>query len=455
MKRKTRLSLTALAFLLTGLVILTIARWETWFGNPPEAPYLPANRPERILLTFGNDGPQSRMLSWICDTVVRSSHVELQDSILGTEQCVAAQGEIFVSRSGKGAYYRATLPQLEPGHVYRYRVCSGTTHSPWHRFVMPLRDMAQPDDFELLYFGDVQDTLGGNTHRLVMDAWRMHPEAEFVLLGGDLIERPTHTYWNEAFRGLDSLAQSLPILATTGNHEYLKYPIRKLERRFALTFPYFLASQVGQNHVYTLPYREAQFYLLDSNRELPYLNTQRNWLSQAFENSRARWNIVVLHHPIYSAKGKSNNFLQRMFFADLINDNADLVLQGHEHAYARMTQHDEQGRATTPLYLVSHCSPKHYRIQLDERFDRYGTGHQYYQSICVSGNTLSLRTYDAHTQELYDAVDIVKGEHDQATIVDRAQNIPERLDFQPHPGNKKDAAFAQRIADYKRKKGLK
>lgn len=455
MKRKTRFSLAFATLVVAALVVLTIVRWGAWFGNPPEAPYLPEPTPQRILLTFGNDGPCSRLLSWVCDTVVRPSYIELHDSTINTQVCLPAEGEVFVSRSGKAAYYHAALPQLEAGHVYGYRVQSGKAVSSWHRFAMPCHDSRQPGDFEFLYFGDVQDSLGGDTHRLVMNAWRMHPDVEFALFGGDLIERPTHEYWNEAFRGIDSLAQSLPILAVTGNHEYLKYPIRKLEHRFALTFPYFLASKRDENHVYTLPYRDAQLYLLDSNRELPFLTAQRNWLSKSLEESRARWNIVALHHPIYSAKGTSNNLVHRALFAEMLNDNVDLVLQGHEHAYARMTQCDDQGRKTTPVYLVSHCSPKHYRIQLDERFDRYGTGHQYYQTICVSGNTLALRTYDAHTHALYDAIDIVKGEHDQSIIVDRAKNIPERLDFQARPGNKKDAAFAQRIADYKRKKGLK
>lgn len=455
MTRKTRFSLAGAGLIVIGLVVLCIVRWETWFGNPPEMPYVPAATPQRVLLTFGNDGPNTRLLSWMCDTVVRPSHVELYDSTTDDSICLPAEGEVFASRSGRAAYYRAALPHLEPAHVYRYRVLTGRAASAWQQLVMPQYDSRQPGEFEFLYFGDIQDTLGGNTARLLQEAWARHPDIHFALFGGDLIERPTHEYWNEAFRGLGKMAQSLPILAVTGNHEYLKYPIRELEHRYTLTFPYFLASKKGDNHVYTLNYHDAQFYLLDSNREVPYLLEQRQWLSQALDESRARWNIAVLHHPIYSAKGTTNNLPHRALFAHLLNENVDLVLQGHEHAYARMTQHDEQGRKTPPLYIVSHCSPKHYRIQFDERFDRFGTGHAYYQSICVSGNTLSLRTYDAHTHELYDAVDIVKGEHDHATIIDHAQQWPERLDFTPRPGNKKDAAFAQRIADYKKKKGWK
>ncbi|MBV7609710.1 metallophosphoesterase family protein, partial [Escherichia coli] len=103
--------------------------------------------------------------------------------------------------------------------------------------------------------------------------------------------------------------------------------------------------------------------MLDSNREFFYLWSQKEWLEKELQTSDARWKIVVLHHPLYSVKGKYNNLAQKTIFNSLIQKyNVDLVLQGHEHAYARMTLHDEQGSATPPVYTVSHCSPKSYRI---------------------------------------------------------------------------------------------
>ena len=46
-----------------------------------------------------------------------------------------------------------------------------------------------------------------------------------------------------------------------------------------------------------------------------------------------------------------NNLAQKTIFNSLIQKyNVDLVLQGHEHAYARMTLHDEQGSATPPFW---------------------------------------------------------------------------------------------------------
>ena len=73
----------------------------------------------------------------------------------------------------------------------------------------------------------------------------------------------------------------------------------------------------------------------------------------------------------------------------------------------------------------------------------------------MRGDTLQMNTFDAATGRLYDRVDIVKGMHDQVRIVDEGKRIPEILRFTPRPGNKKDAAFADRIRDYKRRKGIR
>lgn len=451
MTLKKKISLGSLAMIATALVVLTIVRWEVWFGNPPEAPYVPSTTPTRVLLTFGDEGEMSRNVSWMCDTVLHKSYLEIRTVGSDTAQTINAEGEVFTSRSGKAAYYVARLKQLVGGQTYRYRVVTHGKASPWYEFAVTSPEVKK--DVSFLYFGDIQDTINGVTNRYVRQAWQQHPASDFVVFGGDLTERPTDAFWHETFRSIDGIAQSLPVLCVTGNHEYLKYPIRKLERRFSLTFSYFLKSMDGDNQVYTLRYGDMQLFLLDSNREWPFLAQQARWLEQQLAESNARWKIVVLHHPIYSIKSKTNDLLQRWEFADLLNNNVDLVLQGHEHAYARMTQW-EKGQRVTPIYTVSHCSPKYYRFQFDNRFDRYGTGLPIYQHIALHGDTLSMNAYEATTGKLYDRVDIVKGIHDHPTIIDRSRGIPEVLRFTPAPGNKKDADFAERIRAYKAQKGI-
>ncbi len=445
LKNKNIKRLLAL-LLVAGLAIWVAGRWHVWFGNAPEEAENPAMVPAHVLLTFSNQGELSRNVSWQCDTTLHESWLELACDSDTT--VIEAQGEVFESRNGKAAYYVARLSQLKPDSRYSYRAVTADKASAWYGFQTY---QPQRDHFSFLFVGDVQDTIGGIANRLLLDAWAHHPEVEFLVCGGDLIERPANQYWAETFRTIDSIGQTMPILNVTGNHDYLKGIIQRLEHRFPLVFSYFLDSKVGDNMVYTLNYGEAQLFVLDSNREFFYLWTQRQWLTEQLDQSKAKWKILVLHHPLYSIKGK-NNIIQRWMFDDLVHQyGVDLVLQGHEHAYARMTGHYKNGAPAAPVYTVSHCSPKNYRIHFDEHFDKFGISSRYYQTINIHGDTLEMAAYDANTQALYDSLMIimnpVKG-FGWRPVIDLGKNIPENLDFTPDPANKKDRKFAERIQEY-------
>ena len=440
-RRKNIKRLIALLLLLLSVWVAT--RWHVWFGNEPELAVEPISRPAYVLLTFGNENELSRNISWQCDTVLKPSFLELVDLEQGDTVRIEAQGEVFASRNGRAAYYVARLRQLVPNAHYRYRAVTDGRASDWFAF----RTYSEHRDrFLFLYVGDVQDTIGGIANSLLRGALGHHPDCEFLVCGGDLIERPANQYWVETFRTLDSIGQMMPILNVTGNHDYLKGVIQHLERRFPLVFSYFLDSKVDDNMVYTLNYGDAQLFVLDSNREFFYLWTQRQWLEGQLQHSTAKWKILVLHHPLYSIKGK-NNIIQHWLFDGLVHQyGVDLVLQGHEHAYARMTAHDDNGTPAIPIYTVSHCSPKNYRIHFDERFDKFGISGRYYQTVNISGDTLAMATYDASTHALYDSLMIVNDK--TRLVIDLGKDIPENLDFTPDPANKKDHKFAARIHDY-------
>ena len=409
MKNKRIIRFLILLIVVVAVGIWCSSRWNAWFHNPDEASYVPSAVPTRVLLTFGDkDGLQSRNVSWMCDTVLREAWVELENQENHVLENVCATGEVFESRSGKAAYYVARLRGLEAGHTYRYRVCTGEEASGWYEFHLPAMD---EQETAFLYMGDIQDTIGGMANQLLKKAFRQHPDAEFLVCGGDLTERPTDAFWNETFESIDSIGQAMPVLTVTGNHDYLKAPICTLERRFSLIHSYFLDSMVGENQVFTVRYKDMQLFCLDSNREFFYLWTQRQWLSEQLAASEAKWKVVVVHHPLYSTRGKTNNLIQRWMFDDLIQENGvDLVLQGHEHVYARMTNH-VGGKVATPVYTVSHCSPKNYKTLFPDGYDKFEKGSRYYQKVRTHGDTLFLTAIDANTQALVDSLYIEKNSH--------------------------------------------
>ena len=443
MKKKLRYLI--LSVVLIGASVWIVNRWDVWFAIPEESSYVPNTKPERLMLTFGDGTEFSRNISWRCDTVLKNSFLEL---CLGEQpaQKVPAQGEVFKSRAGKAAYYVCKLRELLPDTAYRYRVCTDGQYSDWYTFRTYSSDKER---FTFLYTGDVQETDGASVNAWLRRGVHTH-QPEFMVCAGDLTERPSDSDWAETFKTLDSIAQEMPILTVTGNHDYLKSVPRKLEKRFSLVFSYFLDSMVGENQVYALRYGNAELFVLDSNREFNYLWEQRQWLVERLQSSDAYWKILVLHHPLHSIKGKTNNLIQKWMFDDIVNEyGVDLVLQGHEHAYARMATLNEDGQKSTPVYWISHCSPKHYRILFDERFDRYGISSRYYQIVRVASDTLSVAAYELETGALYDSVAIVKPcLNTKGVLMDYALDIPENMSFQPRPDSKKDRDYEERILEY-------
>lgn len=403
---------SSIIVVILALGIWVNSRWDAWFHNPEEPAYCPAMTPEFVHLTFGDEGELSRYVAWVCDTVVDGDAKLLLIADADTLS-LPAIGEVYVSRSGKAAFYRAALNNLQPNYTYSYAVKCNNDTSSWYSFTT---EEPSNNHFSFLFVGDVQDTIDGDFKQVARRTLNRFPDIEFMAFGGDFFERPIFDYYREAFGSLDSLCASMPIINITGNHDYLKYIIRQSERRFALSFPYYLKGQEERddlNHLFSFHYHNTDFFLLDSEREFFYLWFQRNWFSNQLEKSAADNRIVLLHHPLFSAKKSSNNLIQKWMFNDLIQENnIDLVLQGHEHGYTRCTMSEEPlvGNlcSTPPLYTISHCSPKTYRWKPTERFSPVRMENRHVQIIRVDNDTLTMLAYDVDDNAVVDSVMIVK-----------------------------------------------
>lgn len=412
MKRQLKIWIPII--LLIALAVWCKSRWKVWFGNPVEEAYSVSAVPSRVLLTFGDQGEMSRYVSWMCDTIIDpTAALLLTDTTTTDTTCIAAVGEVFHSRAGLAAYYRAEMTELQPNGCYRYAVTSNGQTSDWYQFST---SDPEAESYSFLYIGDVQDTIAGIANSLIKNALQANPEVEFIVFGGDLTERPTDRYWAETFRTLDSVCTAMPVVTILGNHEYLKYLIRQCERRNSLVFPYFLKGmdeRQDDNHLFAFNYHGTEFFLLDTNRELPYLLQQRRWLTDRLSKSQTRHKIVIGHHPLYSVKKKNNNLMPRWTLSGPIEEaHVDLVLQGHEHAYARCTSSEKAMEGdichNRPLYTISHCSPKNYKIRPSQRFSSVHSGSRYYQIITVQSDSIHMKAFDANSGEMIDQVTIVK-----------------------------------------------
>ena len=430
--------------------IVCAKRWSVWFGNKPEPAYVLTDRPQRVILTFGNSGELSRNVSWVCGGT--SERARLEFTRVGSGDTLTVDGRSKLLRTEGGFCYAnwAMFGTLIPGSSYSYRVWNDDRASDWYSFRLQPGSASR---FSFVFVGDVQDTLRGKARDFMETVRRRFPQTAFYAFVGDFIERPMNCYWEEAYRSVDSIAPSVPLLVSPGNHEYRKGLVRTLEERFPCAFSYLLKSCYKDNHVFSIDYGDATIITLDSNRDPWFQFSQREWLKEALERSGKKWKIVMLHHPLYSIKGKMNNLTVRWLYDDLIREyGVDLVLQGHEHNYGRMTVKTEDGDMTTPVYLVSNAAPKNYRLMFNEKYDRLGTNHRFYQNISVSRDTLSVQAF-LDDGSLYDDIRIVKDGSGEVEIVDNARALPEALEM---PGLKGDKAekFKKDAEEWKRRRSV-
>jgi len=417
-----RIKLFAVFILLGIVVFVCCKRWNAWFNNPVEPPYTSNNAPWRIQLTLGNDGPFSRNVSWQCGDTLAASQLFIVKTTTTDTTAVEAEGKIIHTQGGITVSYHAKLTGLTEGE-YSYSVCTDEKQSEWYNF-----NIDAGDRFSFVYIGDIQDTIGGMVRHLFTSISRTEYDPAFWILGGDIIERPHDRYWNEYFTSMDSIVQTTPVIACPGNHEYRKGIMNKLDERFIYNFSYFVDSRSNGHAVFDTHYGNVSIITLDSNQDWS-LFSQRRWLKHALQKAKdAQWKIVVIHHPLYSVRGKLKHFIIRHLFDPLIRKyGVDIVLQGHEHCYARMITKDKNNMLTTPVYLISQSSPKDYRINLDNKYDRFGNGLRFYQIVDVASDTLSLKTY-TETGDLYDHVRLVKT-GGILQVADLATGIPEHFDL--------------------------
>ena len=403
-----------IVIVLLGIIVVYCGkRWNAWFKNPDEPQYTINNTPERIKLTLSNEGQFSRIVSWQCGDSLEISQLLLVKTASTDTVSISAAGKILPTQGGVTVSYHAKLTGLTEGE-YSYCVSTGDKQSGWYNF-----SLSSENNFRFVYIGDIQDKIGGSVKNLFTLINQKEKDIDFWALGGDVIECPHDMYWNEYFTSFDSIIQTTPVIACPGNHEFFKGLSNKLDERFIYNFPYFIESQTKGNAVFETRYGNAAIITLDSNSDSWTLFSQRNWFKQALQKAEdAKWKIVILHHPLYSVRGKFRNYFIRRMFDPLIREfNVDLVLQGHEHCYARMINKDNNS-FSTPVYVISQASPKNYKINFDGKYDRFGVEQRFYQTIDVKQDTLSLKTF-TEKGELFDSVLIVKPDGTQMTRIGR------------------------------------
>lgn len=125
------------------------------------------------------------------------------------------------------------------------------------------------------------------------------------------------------FRPFAALLEHAELLAVLGNHDVMDGHAEGQVAALGMPGRWW-ASQIG----------DALIVGLDST--LVDDRDQVAWLQRTLAETSARWKIVMVHHPPYSAGYQGSNEAVREAFSPLFEKyGVQLVLSGHDHDYQR------------------------------------------------------------------------------------------------------------------------
>lgn len=396
------IKIACLLLVIIAVALFVKSRWNAWFVNQPEPSFVAATTPDRITITPGEDFMTERTISWRCGDTIAPSSITLikpnNDSIK-----IDAIGTIVKSRGGIDAFYHVQMNNLEAGKQYKYYVTTNGKTSQRHSFTMPQKDK---ETRQFLFFGDVQDTINGNSNQWFAKLYKTYPDVEFWACAGDLIERPIDTYFNYFYQSTDSILASIPLINATGNHDYLKSLYPTIDARWQHTFVYPQnGPKIALGLCYYIDFRDMRFIILDTQgiNDCITLTARYQWLKKCLANAKDKWKIVMYHHPAYSVRKNRNNFQVRNTFVPLIEKyGVHLVLQGHEHGY--MTNIGTCGYH--PVYVVSYMSPKSYPSRPPQPGFKIIPNTPMYHIIDYNESKMVLHSYALATDSLVDIINI-------------------------------------------------
>ncbi|WP_432797467.1 fibronectin type III domain-containing protein [Poriferisphaera sp. WC338] len=391
--------------------------------------------PDRIFLSFYGDAATSRAVTWRTDTSIEKAVAQIAESIASPEfdqqtATIEARTETIDlnqssdNKQGKVNYHSVIFNNLKPDTLYAYRVGDGENF--WSEWIQFKTAAATEKPFSFVYFGDAQNGVLSHWSRVIRMAYQKAPDAAFAIHAGDLINHAHRDMeWSEWFKAggwVHGQWTGIPVL---GNHELAKFSedtprvVSILWRpQFTLPLSPTLPEEL-QETVYTVDYQGLRVIVLNSMMDT---KAQNAYLEQQLQRPGAKWKVVTCHHSIFSPAKKRNFAYARKAWKPLLDKyGVDLVLQGHDHTYARghvpvRTADGSYGDSIETMYVTSVSGKKMYdlsREQLESyavdgyESDQTAVKKQFFQVINVTDNQLIYEAYTADGK-LYDKAVITK-----------------------------------------------
>lgn len=404
--------------------------------------------PTMLSVTLGDDAQTQANINWFSKSTLEATDIEIYE---GTDKVFTGTMEknaelvdryypgIDLGFIGLFEYhfdmYRHSvkLSGLKPGTSYTYRV--GNAERGWWSDWGTITTADGGDEVTFFHMSDPQAKSQEQYERgwanTVAQAFRLYPEADFIMNTGDISDHGNNTrLWQRVFDTPEELPNTF-FMPTAGNHEGMD--------DFALTSNFLLPNVPEQDEAsgtyYSFDYNNVHIAVLNSNDIVDdkLSDKQIDWLTKDMNGSNADWKVVSIHKAVYSNGSHYDDddvIGMREQLGELMPDlDIDIVLQGHDHVYLRTFSLD--GNAVVQeaknylryqdevyktminpagtTYVISGCAGvKYYQVkdvsETDELFPRaakiYDAFTSMFSSIQIKDGILYFNAYTVDGEEV-------------------------------------------------------
>ena len=387
------------------------------------APTDPALLPQRVLLNITFDPAHAQTVTWRTDKPVAAAQAQIAPASSNptfekSAQTVTATVHTAEVAPGKTVgEYSALFTALKPGTRYSYRVGDGAVWSEWFDF-RTAQD--HPAPFSFVYLGDAQNSIRSLWSRAVRAAYACAPDAKFFVHAGDLVaEGYDDSLWGEWFSALGFIGGSVPQFPVPGNHDM--HFARGIDRildtppnwRLQFSLPHNGPQGISEldQQAYYVDYQGVRFIALNVNvwanedfapsEKKRIADAQAAWLEKVLADNPNRWTIVTQHQPIFTVS-KERDYEEMIAALEPLYDkyHVDLVLEGHDHAYARtfpvVNRKRAENQSKGTVYVISVSGPKMYEPDglFESLMAKQARHTQMYEVISVDSDHLAFKAYD-------------------------------------------------------------
>ncbi|CAH0120684.1 3',5'-cyclic adenosine monophosphate phosphodiesterase CpdA [Paenibacillus sp. CECT 9249] len=321
----------------------------------------------KVTVTFHGDTKTSKGFTWYTSEQVTGSDLQVVEKSAAAPDfanAISFQGRSATSTNSPAELvHKAEATGLKPNTSYVFRVGDAAL-GVWSD-TGTFRTAPEKGAFTFI---DLADTQAKNEEEAILSSETLAkalatvPEAQFVVHNGDIVDKGVkEEQWNWLLGHSQESLLHTTLAPSAGNHEDENYAFIE---HFNVLPPENSATETGA--FYSYDYSNAHFVILNSNEDSDTYDNfsveQVEWLKQDVQQAKkagAKWIIVNIHKGPYTTSNHATdsdimgaNGVRNQIAPLMAELGIDLVLQGHDHIYARTKPIKPNGKATEPVKIT-------------------------------------------------------------------------------------------------------